>query len=471
VKVLLVNPPYLQHIYGTTGHFAVHQPLGLAYLAAYLEARGVEVSILDANALMLTLEETARQVKGSRADLVGLTAVTNTITLVYELARLIKRDSPQKIIVAGGPHPSVMDRRTLEECQEIDVVVRGEGEETLRELVEVLGRGGGLEEVAGVTFRHNGSLCATGEREPIADIDTLPYPARHLLPLEVYRPGPFLNRGVKGERYARLLTTRGCPHHCTYCAAPLLWPRVRMHSAEYLVGEMKHLVRTYGVGHIDVLDDTFTASRRRLRRTCELIGEEGLEVAWTCYAGVRSLARAPELIEAMKQAGCFGLELGIESGDEEVLARIRKDMTLDEARAVAAELRRQRMRWLGFFMLGLPGETRASAERTIELAVELDPDIAFFSITTPFPGTELYAEMSRRGLITEGLGWDDMTLHGKTLMCTEHLSAEEVRALYESAVRAFYLRPGYAWKTLRHVLRSPREIRNYARLAKEFLNL
>ena len=455
MDILLVNPPYTEHVYTKVKKAVCFQPpLGLAYIAAMLERDGIDVNILDANAELLSMQETVNRLVQAQTNLVGITATTVVMPQVYQLCEEIKQKS-DKMIILGGPHVTFMPERSLKECKSVDVIVRGEGELTMLELAETPND---LKKIKGITFRANGTIISNPNRDVIARIDEIPFPARHLLPLNSYRPGAFFKvHGSQG--YTTLITARGCVKKCTFCSSSHFWGRLRLRSAENVVTELEELVNKYGVRQLEIVDDTFTLSPKRVHEICSMILERNLSIKWVCFARVDTITE--EMIETMKRAGCYGIVFGIESGNQDILNGIDKNITLEQSRNAIEITKNHGLLTMGDFMIGLPGDTLETVKQTIDFAIELDPDRALFCITTPFPGTALYNESLEKGWIEEGADWNDFTLHTGTKFRNDNLSAEEIEQLYSKAKRRFYLRPRYIFEALKRLARNPRELMNY----------
>jgi len=467
MSVLLINPPYTEKVYGTKQAPSVQPPIGLGYLAAILEKKGIEVKILDANAEFLKPEEAVEKILSSSAKYIGFTSVTTTIPLIYRLSSLIKEKDCTKIIIVGGPHVSFTAEQTLKDCPAIDIVVRGEGELTLCELINFLKEKKDISRINGISFRKNGALINTPERELIEDIDKIPFPARHLLPIHLYSPSPLSNVGFKGKKYARIITTRGCPNQCIFCSSAHFWKIVRLRSAENVMEEIELLIKKYGVRHIDFLDDTLTLSPERLTKICKTIIDKNLNIKWSCYSRVNTIT--PELVNLMKKAGCKVIQFGVESGNQEILNSIKKGITLEAVRRAAKIVRKANIKLMCDFMIGLPGDTKETVNQTIDFAIEIKPNIAAFCITTPFPGTALYNEYRNLGLLKDGYIWGKMNLHEKTEFFTPTLSSSDLQQLYFRAYRRFYYRPAYVLQTIRWLIKNPYEIKNFYFLGKTLI--
>lgn len=453
MRVLLVNPRSRLPI-----ETRVSPHLGLAYLGAVSERRGDEVRILD-----LDVEEgpLSQVVTEYDPDLVGITANTIQIRSSLEAAREVKavREVP---VVLGGPHPTVLPEESLADPG-VDMVVRGEGEGTWIDLCDHVEHQGRLEDVPGLSFTDGGNgFVHNPDRTPIADLDSLPYPAYHLFKMERYTNlQPAVDHGE--EAAFSILTSRGCPYKCVYCSqiGPRKW---RMRSPENLVSEWGWLIREQGAAEIGVLDDSFNIDRGRVLDLCDRLIDEGLNrVPWIMINGIRANLADEELLGRMREAGCIRTAFGVESGNQEILDRvIDKGQTLDQVREAFRAAKAVGMETIGFFIIGLPGETDKTMDDTIRFAIELDPLVANFSMATPFPGTDLERMVREEGrMLVED--WDDFAFfENKPSFEMEGLSAEIVERKWQEAYRRFYMRPSRVLRILRRKqtwMNLPRTIR------------
>jgi radical SAM superfamily enzyme YgiQ (UPF0313 family) len=450
VRILLVNPKSKLPIDTRTS-----PPLGLAYLAAVTEQRGDEVRVHDGDVEDTPLEAILREFS---PQVVGITANTTQITAAWRDAALVK-SAGDATVVLGGPHPTSLPEESAAKPW-VDVVVRGEGEATWLEYLEIAGSsslGSSLlgsqffEPVAGITYqREDGVAVNTPDRPPIpaADLDEMPFPAWHLFQLDRYTNLQPTVDQVEG-RSMPILTSRGCPYRCTYCSqiGPRRW---RARSVESVVAEWRWLVREQGAAEIGVLDDSFNIDRQRVLEICRRLVEEGLDkIPWIMINGIRANLADEEVLGAMVRAGCIRTAFGVESGNQAILdSVVDKHLTLDQVRSAFRAARAVGMETIGFFIVGLPGETEETIEDTIRFACELDPVVANFSIATPFPGTEMYRTVKAQGRILADT-WDDFVFfEGKARFEMPGLPAELVERKWKEAYRRFYLRPKRVARTL-----------------------
>jgi anaerobic magnesium-protoporphyrin IX monomethyl ester cyclase len=467
VRVLLVSPKSKLPIDTRTS-----PPLGLAYLAAVSEQRGDVVRVHDGDVEDISLEAIIRQFA---PDVVGITANTTQIMAAWRDAGLVKSICDAAVVL-GGPHPTTLPEESAAKPG-VDVVVRSEGEVTWLELLTAFDRLSAqdpassspitavLQPIAGITYRdEHGTPVSTPDRPPIPaeELDKMPFPAWHLFSLDLYTNLQPTVDHVEG-RSLPILTSRGCPYRCSYCSqiGPRRW---RARSAESVVAEWRWLVQEQGAAEIGVLDDSFNIERQRVLDICSRLVDEGLgEVPWIMINGIRANIADEEVLGAMVAAGCIRAAFGVESGNQEILnSVVDKHLTLDQIRAAFTAARAVGMETIGFFIVGLPGETEATMDDTIRFACELDPVVANFSIATPFPGTEMYETVKAGGKILAET-WDDFVFfEGKARFEMPGLPAELVERKWKEAYRRFYLRPNRIARTLARKetwLRLPRTAR------------
>ncbi len=452
MRVLLINPKANLPI-----DVRSSPSLGLAYIAAVSEKQGDEVRILDMEVESTPLQQV---VKEQAPEVIGITANTIQIKAAWRVAQELKEITGAPIVL-GGPHPTFLPAESVER-PEVDIVVRSEGEMTWVDLCAHLESAEPLEGVQGISYERNGEVVHNSDRPVVTDVDSLPFPAYHLFKMDRYTNlQPTLDM-VEGGSYS-ILTSRGCPYRCTYCSQ-ILPRRWRARSPENVVAEWRWLVKDLGAEEIGVLDDSFNIDRERVLAICDLIIAEGLNhVPWIMINGIRANLVDEELLGRMREAGCIRTAFGVESGNQRILDTvIDKHLTLDQVRAAFKAAKAVGMETIGFFIIGLPGETEKTMEDTIRFAIELDPVVANFSMATPFPGTEMYNQVLDNGrLLVED--WDDFAFfENKAQFETNEMPAELVERKWREAYRRFYLRPGRMARTLlrtRTWLELPRTIR------------
>ena len=412
-------------------------PLGLAYIAATLEAQGKSVEILDAYSLGWSWERFEQELIAQKPDVLGLGTMTPVASTAWRAARVARPHV--KHIVLGGPHPTAVEHKVFEECPEIDHAIAGEGEETIGPYLAWLESSKDTPPPAGVIARGH-PLHA---RQPTMNIDEIPTPARHLLPQHTYR---YLFATRPG--FATMITSRGCPFRCTFCDKSVSGSRWRARTASSVVDEMEQLVRHHGVGFINIYDDNFTLDRKRVKAICEEILQRNLAIEWKCEGRVDGVD--PALLRLMRKAGCRTIAYGVESANRQTLELLRKDITVEQTIRAFSDTRSAGLRALAYIILGSPGESTKDVKRTIRFVKELDADYVQFSSLTALPGTPLYA-MSTPGETTSVLGPVDSESQRET--CTS-LSEEELNTLMRSAWRQFWVRPKPMARLARDAVRS-----------------
>ncbi len=372
-----------------------YPPLGLAYLAAVLERAGHEVQVFDFGLdPLVSVETDIDRVCAFDPQVVGITSMTSVYESALDTAARLKARLGRPIIL-GGPHATVFPERVLSEAPVIDYVVRGEGEETVLELVSALESGiRDIGRIQGVTHRQHGSIVSNPDRPLLTDLDSLPFPARHLFSLDRYGL-----RTPNGRPMATLLSSRGCPYNCAYCFKGIVGRTYRQRSPGNIMAEIRQVIDQYGLHDFYFIDDLFTVNSRRLADLMEQFIAGGTKIQWQCLGRVDSVT-AP-LLSRMYAAGCRQIHYGIESGNQRILERIGKGINLDQVRRAVRWAQEAGIHVKGYFMLGLPGDTPETMQQTIDFAVELNLDEAMFSLTTPFPGTRLWDELVAKRPETE----------------------------------------------------------------------
>jgi radical SAM superfamily enzyme YgiQ (UPF0313 family) len=436
MKICLISPPYNSAVKSVVG--VSSPPLGLAYIASVLR-QNHEVKIIDSNVLNYTISDVERELRSFNPDVVGITSVTPSIYEAYKVAETAKKVREDCIVVLGGPHATFMPRQTMEECKYIDIIVKGEGEETTRELIENVEKGAPLNEVKGITFREKNEIIDTDPRPFIKNIDDIPFPSRDLLPMHLYK--------FNGVKYTTMLTSRGCPFKCSFCSSSRLFGGYwRGRSPENVLEEMKIVYEEYGIRNIEFIDDTFTLNQERAEKICDEIIKQGWDISWGASSRVDTLSK--KLAEKMKKAGCWIIYLGIESGSQKILDAIGKRITLEQVEKAVKILKDAGIKVLGSFIIGFLQDTKETIKETIKFAKSLNLDYAQFSILTPYPGTPIFDYAKKHGmLLTED--WSKYTAT-EPIVKIEGVSEKEIKALFQKAYITFYLRPRIVMEWLRN---------------------
>jgi magnesium-protoporphyrin IX monomethyl ester (oxidative) cyclase len=395
-------------------------PLGLANIAAYVEREGYDVVICDALAeglktvrrgknyikVGLNKKSIIERMNYYKPDVVGVSAMFTAFAPdAHDLAKVVKGVSPQILVVFGGAHASVVPKDVLVD-KNVDLVVIGEGEKTFLEIVRRFEKKKKLNGILGTAMRGKREKVFINEPRPfIKDLDSLPFPARHLLPMDLYLR---TSREVEEASYVMrfpftdMVSSRGCPNNCIYCAVPRIWGRTwRPFSAERVLSEMEFLVKRYGVREIHFLDDNISVSKVRLEKICDGIMKRKLDIKWTCPNGIAIWSLDRPLIEKMKKSGCYRLTFGIESGCSDTQKFIRKNLDLEKAKKVM-EIAGDLGLWtFSTYIIGFPYETKEAMDQTFDYAINSYSDFVGFILLMPFPGTDVTKIMINEGIIKE----------------------------------------------------------------------
>lgn len=452
MKILLLNPPVKRVIDPSLPAVLLEEedampPLGLMYLASYLQKKSIhEIKLSDSQLEKNTQEDVRRLVNEYQPDVLGITVMTFTLVDVVELIKGIKEDNSRIKIVLGGPHVHLYPEETAN-LFGVDYIVLGEGEMAFKDLLDNLDQPEKLREVKGLVFKDaNGQIVNTGPRTLLSDLDQLPFPARQLLPYEKYRSS-------LGKQFpvTTMFTSRGCPYRCLFCDRPHLGTAFRPRSAKNVVDEMQECANL-GIKEIFMYDDTFGISRPRVLEITREIKARGIKISWDIRTRVNTVDE--EILRELKSAGCERIHYGVEAGTQRILDVLRKGIDLQMVRKAFKLTRQAGIQTLGYFMIGSPTETREDILATIKLAKQLRPDFAHFTITTPYPGTDLYKMGLEKGILPNDY-WREFaknpTRDFKPLIWEENLKQAELVELLKQAYRSFYLRPVYIFDRLRKV--------------------
>ena len=425
MKIALIAPPYpLEEI--------PSPPLGLTYIAAVCEAAGAEVIILDYIVRGYSQTKLIEEINAFGPDIVGTNSVTMNFKRAADILSLVKQTFPEIITLMGGPHVSFDYENTLGHYPGIDIVVKGEGEATVPELLEVIHTPEKWQTIPGIAFREGKKIISTAIRPFIQDLDALPLPARHLLPMSRYQA---LGYPVS------IITSRGCPNQCIFCLGrKMVGQKVRFRSADHIVDEIEAL-QTFGISFINIADDLFTASKRRVTAFCNELVKRNVEIFWSAFSRVNTIDT--QTLKLMKSAGCHSVSFGIESGNPEMLKRVKKGITIAQAKKAAIACREAGIRGHASFMVGLPGETMDTMNDSLTLQKELGIESAFHFLS-PFPGTTVREEIAEYDLEILTDDWDEYNAN-RSIVRTAALTPEQMDAFIHDSTEPIWA----AWEALK----------------------
>lgn len=433
MKVLFVNPPQTASKYKFMGVIA--PPLGIAYMAGVLQENHIDVEILDASAEDMDFKDVEKELLKRKPDLVALTALTPTIGRALETAQVVKETLPDSIVVMGGYHPTFNFIETLED-ENVDIVIRGEGEYIMLNLVQALENQSSLHDVKGIVFEDKNSkeIVVNPEAPLIQDLDELPFPALNLLPMKKYR---LLDMDT---HMTTMITTRGCPMQCSFCSsAAMHGKKIRERSVENIVDEIEYLKTNYDIDTIAFMDDSFTLKKRKVMAICDEILKRNIEIMWGCTSRVDTLDE--KLLKKMKEAGCITIFIGVESADQQQLDNMCKNTTIAKIENAFKIAHKLKIRTIASVALGMPGDTKEIMNKTVKFVHKLKPNYAIYSLATPYPGTRFYKEAFEKNLI-KIKDWSKYTLITPILE-TIDCSLNDMRKIQAKAFMKFYLRPHY----------------------------
>lgn len=429
---------------------AISEPMGLAYLAGSLEQAGFTVGILDAQALELTQANVVDYVRQSHTDIVGITFLTPMFNAVKELTDAIKNACPQIKIIVGGAHPTALPEQTMEECSSIDYVCIGEGETVIVDFLKYVSGKKKETDIPSLAYRSNGQIKKNPSVGFVKDIDCLPKPARHLLPMDRYK---LTASRTKNSRFCpTIILARGCPFDCQFCSHPF-GRTFRHHSVERIIEEIEEIQRQFRSNQFNFEADTLTLNKKFITELCEAIITEKLDIKWTCESRVDTVDEI--ILQKMKDAGCWQISYGVESGSQRLLDIIHKGIKKKDVVKVFDLTRKTGISIRSFFMLGLPTETVEESMETINFAKFLNSLWAQFTLTIPYPGTPMFSQLQAQGKIRH-FRWSDYNTWGgwagKSLpYVPEGRTEGELKNLQKKAMRLYYMRPNMLLRYLKGI--------------------
>ncbi len=462
MKVVVANPPWPGKGYGARSnvrwphrrgdkHLAF--PIYLAYAVAVLKENGFRACGIDSVYEEWGIPDFVDRVKGMEPDVILMEVSTPSIIYDLETAERLKEELPKTFLVFCGPHASYFHKSIIDNYRFVDACIRGEFEHAIRDVCLALEKGEPPSGVRGITFRHKGKTVVNGERELIQDLDSFPFPDRDDFRIESYQQAFY-----SGKKTALMISSRGCPYSCIYC----LWPstltrhRYRSRSPKNIADEMEYLIKTRGVDEIFFDDDEFTLDKARVRGMCEEILKRGIKVKWHCMGRVDAVDE--KTLKGMKEAGCYQIFYGLESGSDKILKSSGKGITREQMVRAVRLTQKTGIVAGGSFIFGLPEESRETVRETLDFAKGLRADWVQFCLAAPFPGTEFYDQAMREGLLGMG-SWSDLDGTRGPIANTRHLSRKDIGGIIRRAYISYYTSPGI----IRQNLKNSRDFRRILR--------
>lgn len=442
IDVLFVNPPspdkyiYIRDINRSgrrSNERTIWPQTSLAYLAAMVKKEGYQVGIIDCIAENINWRQLKKFLEQARPRYIVTNAITSIITndlYITYLGKLIGAET-----IAVGPHITSLPKETMERFPTLDYGIMGEAEITIRDLIKCLDAKANLGEIAGIVWRNDyGQIQVNSKRALIDNLDELPFPLHELLPISKYRL-PYI-----GSNFTFVLAGRGCPFFCTFCRQPIMWERkVRNRSSKSMFEELLYLERI-GVRNIMFHSDTFTIDREIVLELCQRILDYRLKVKWICNSRVDTVDAV--LLRTMKRSGCWMINYGVETGNDQILKNVKKggSATVEQARRALIWTKEAGIKVWPYFIIGLPGENSKTVEETINFAKSIPADIVNFAIGTPYPGTELYQEAKEKGWL-QSERWEDFDQNYSPVLSYPDFTSNDIIHSVKKAYRKWYFRP------------------------------
>jgi magnesium-protoporphyrin IX monomethyl ester (oxidative) cyclase len=459
MKILLINPP--QTFYIGSEPPAGNLPLGLMYLASVLDKEGYKVEILDAfmadcepqkngdtATVGMPFDQIEEEMLQRKPDIVGVSGpFTSQIDNTLKVVELAKKVNPKILTVVGGPHVSTVPKEFLEEAKNVDIAVTGEGEYALLEIAQYFEGKKPLDKILGIAYRQNDAVTVNPRRPFLENLDELPYPAYHLVDMEHYLSNKKIGYRSFQNRAISMVTSRGCPFNCCFCAVHLhMGKSFRAHSAEYVLNQIQHVVDTYGVKNIFFEDDNLTFDLKRFEDICDGLIQRKIKVGWETPNGVRADRLNMPLLKKMKQSGAVSIFVGVESGDQEILNKVVcKSLDLNSVVEFAKNAKQIGLKTGAFYIIGFPGEKKENMQRTVDFALRLkrDYDTGMHLFTaTPSYGTRLYEQCKKNGYLEADLSWNAFGSaarlpQGHSLIHTKDFTSQEVKEIAQQALKEY----------------------------------
>ena len=418
-------------------------PVGLAYLAGVLKSLGVQTETLMSDAERLNAEQTIARILDKKPDILACSVATPAFNNTAKIVKQVKQVLKDIQVIAGGPHATLFPEDMISEGT--DIVVRGEGEQTIKEVVGYFKGEIDLSNIDGISYRHNNRIVHNKDRMPIKDLDQIPFPAWELFPIQKYE-----SVFKKARLSLPVVTSRGCPGKCTFCYKGIFGSRFRIRSPESIVSEIVQLINDFNIEEFSIIDDCFTINVKRAIEFCDLLLRKNMNIAWSLPAGIRVDTVSEELLIKLKASGCYRVGFGIETGNSEIMKSIKKGIKLEQVTRAISMCKKIGLECTGNFMIGNLGETVETVNDTIRYAKKLDPDYAQFTRAIPFPGSAMYKTLLAQDKIISN-NWDDYDYLSteKKIFIHDHLSHKMIQKKMKESYRKFYMRPAFISREIR----------------------
>ena len=456
IDILFIMPPFSYGDLDSIGPKC--PPLGIAIIAAYVEQKNYKVQIIDGFALNCKVDDICEEIKKQKPKVILVGSMTANHKTALEIMEKTKQIDKTIITICGGPHVTSLPESTILKPY-VDYLVINEGEITTIELLDMIFKRKKIDpaEIKGIAYKENGVMKLTEKRPFIKNLDDLPMPAYHLLPMDSYKAYGWLD---EGRKFTTMITSRGCPSKCSFCISSknfMHWWRAR--STEKVFEEILLLYNKYGIRHIYFQDDEFLVDHNRIKKLADLIIQNKLDIIWECLGRVININE--DLLNDMARSGCKSILYGIETGYEDGLKKINKLATLEMAINAVKLTQKYGIMVKVTFIIGFPWESEKEIKQTIKFAKELDADITFFNTLNPYPGTYIYQEIADNNLfVGAGDNWEHHISHGTTpTVRTKYLTDKELQYWAGRAYLSLYTRPKFIYRKLK-------QMRNFTNLKR-----
>lgn len=447
----MMPPMTVAENYANLKTVAANMPsIGLAYIYSAFKEAGCEVNFQDYQCQKVRIKDIVNYIEEEQFDLIGMQTYITNINRCFKIASLIKEKRPQTKIILGGPHATIFPDKVIAN-ESVDYVAISEAEYTVKELISCLNKNLEPRDVLGLYYKDQLGNIHKNPRRPFVEIlDELPVPQYEIFDGAAYFPAVH----IRGKRVHNIISSRGCPFKCTFCAATKVYGnRYRYQSVERTIREMRLLKEKLGVDSLQIYDDNFTTNKKRTLELCKKMIKEKLHLQWVCYTRADTIGDE-EMLRLMKKAGCYMIVVGIENGNERILKLIKKQLNLKVARRNIELAEKIGINVLSSFMIGLPSETVDEIENTITFSTSLALTYATYPIFTPYPGTPIYEDAEYYGTIISA-NFDDFSRWGDGVYSSNGIEPSIYRQLQKKAFRKFYFRPRIIYKLLKEFKNFP----------------